>query len=333
MEKFRIKELQSTGYDLGIEFAKIFKDTIRHTQNEEQIQNKEEFETVINNINKIYPEYLQEMYGRADGLGINREQFLAQICYCGFEACTDIVLKVSENEIISGHNEDLAENINEAALIKYRKGDKFYYDFSTYNCPQGTTFGWNSEGIVISVNTIHTFEYHKQGIPAWFILKDIIFCKSIEEIKSKIENVYCTTGFSLNVIDKNLSKAYSVEKVYDNLDIIEIKDKYAHTNHIIHPNAKYLSNESGCTVMRKEEADERLKKIENSKCKMEDIKNILQFYKNDNSFIYRPIGKNDYPTIATFIFNSKTNEINIYSYYDRSLIISDFYNINKISKF
>jgi len=73
--------------------------------------------------------------------------------------------------------------------------------------------------------------------------------------------------------------------------------------------------------------------IQNKDCTIEDIKNILQFYKNSNEFIYRPIKKDKYPTIATFIFNSKANEINIYSYYDKSLIKCDFNEIREISSF
>lgn len=334
MEKIKIKELTGRGYSLGLDFVEIFKDKIDKKE-KEIIWNQPELERVLNNINKQYPEYLQEMYGRADGLGIDRETFLFNICYSGFkrnEACTDIIVKVNENEIISGHNEDGLETLDEMALIKYKKENMFYFDFSAYNSPQGTTFGWNSNGIVISVNTIHTFEYHQQGVPAWFILRDIIFCSSIEEIKNKIENIHCATGFSLNVIDKNTNKAYSVEKIYDSTDILEITDRYAHTNHIIHENAKYHSNILGCTAIRLKNANEKLKMLKD-KCDREDIKNILQFYKDSSEFIYRPIGKDQYPTIATFIFDSKTNEINIYSYYDKSLVKSNFYEIKEILEF
>ena len=73
--------------------------------------------------------------------------------------------------------------------------------------------------------------------------------------------------------------------------------------------------------------------IRNEACTIEDIKNILQFYKDTNEFIYRPIKKDQYPTIATFIFNSKTNEINIYSYYDKSLIKYNFYEVREILNF
>lgn len=336
MEKIRIRELTGDGYELGLKVAEIFRDNIDIAKKGRNSFDEEELEIVIKNIEKEYPEYLQEMYGRADRLQIDRKEFLADICFSGFirnEACTDIIVKVDEDEVISGHNEDLLETLEEAALIKYRKGNMFYFDFSIYNCPQGTTFGWNSNGIVISVNTIHTFEYHKEGIPAWFILRDIIFAKNIEEIIDRIKRVYCCTGFSLNVIDKNVNKAYSIEKIYDSTDIIEISDKYAHTNHIIHKNSKYDSNLLGCTNIRLKKAREKLAMIQNKDCTMEDIKDILQFYKDSNEFIYRPIKKDKYPTIATFIFNSKTNEINIYSYYDKSLIKYNFYELKEISNF
>ena len=335
----KIKELEKEeGYELGLEFAGLFKENIKDFKKAEvYLCDQEKFKIVKNNINKVYPEYLEEMYGRADGLGINRDDFLIEMCFSGFtskEACTDIVVKVSDNEIVSGHNEDLSETIEEAALIKYKKDEMFYFDFSTWNCPQGTTFGWNSNGIVISVNTIHTFEYHQQGVPAWFILRDIVFSRSIEEIEKKIEKVYCTTGFSLNVVDKNLYKAYSIEKIYDNLDIIEITDKYVHTNHIIHPKTKYSSKLLGCTTIRWTQANRKLQDLKNKQCTMKEIKDILQFYHDPSQYIYRPIKKDeDCCTIATFVFNSKTNEISIYSYYDKSLIKSDYYTIKQISEF
>ena len=46
------------------------------------------------------------------------------------------------------------------------------------------------------------------------------------------------------------------------------------------------------------------------------LKNILQFNKSKNEYIYRKINEDKYHTVATFLFDSKTKEIQIYSYYD-----------------
>lgn len=114
---------------------------------------------------------MQEIYGRADGFQIDRKQFLASICFSGVtrnEACTDIVVKVNENEVISRHNEDLLETLEEAALIKYRRLICFIFTFLLIIALKVQLL----DGIVMELLLVL--------ISTWFILRDIVFAKNIK---------------------------------------------------------------------------------------------------------------------------------------------------------
>ena len=53
---------------------------------------------------------------------------------------------------------------------------------------------------------------------------------------------------------------------------------------------------------------------------IEDIRDILQFNKDSNEFIRRKVHEDQWPTVATFVFDTKFKEIQIYSYYDGKVI-------------
>ncbi len=325
MRDLQIANINGKGYELGIQFSQLFTNTIKNdfTYFKELLKD----ENIRKNLEKVkeklkikYPDYLAETYGRADGFNINRDEYLLNICfetYSPRESCTDIAIKIDDTHIVSGHNEDLSENLDEIALVKYNTNDGYFYEFSTYNCPQGTTFGWNNKGIVYSVNTVRIKENNETGIPVWFILRDIVQCGSIEEVIEKINVKDCASAFSLNIIDSNKNKAYSIEKILDKFDILEIKEKYIHTNHIIHPNMNdNICLKTDSTLTRLDIGNKLLDKVNVKEASIKDVKNILQFNKSKNEYIYRKIGEDEYPTVATFLFNSKMKEIQIYSYYD-----------------
>lgn len=328
MRELHIASISGKGYELGVQFSKMFENINFDIEYYENLLNdddiRKKFEIVKEKIRIRYPDYLEEMYGRADGFHIDRDLYLLSICfeiYSSREACTDVIIRVDDKQILFGHNEDLLENLDEIALIKYASDKDYYYDFSTYNFPQGTTFGWNSYGIVYSVNSIDLKANNEIGIPFGFILRDIVQCKSIEEIVRKINLEDCASAFSLNILDCNKNKVYSIEKVLDKLDIIEIKDKYVHTNHIIHSGIdKNLCYLYDSTLCRFNTGNKLLNGLDMNELNIDKVTDILQFDKNQNEYVFKTIGKDEYATVATFLFDSLSRKIKIYSYYDNKII-------------
>ncbi len=329
MENLKIKNINGDGYELGLKFSKLFNSNFKNKfnyyknlLNDKKIKNN--FEKVKKKLEYKYPNYLQETYGRADGFNITRDEYLLSICfelYSLRESCTDIIIKIDNKHIISGHNEDLEENLEELMFVKYNNKNGYFCELSTYNCPQGTTFGWNDKGIIYSVNSIELKNNNEIGIPVWFILRDIVNCSNIEEIINKIDVNDCASAFSLNIIDSNNNNAYSIEKVLNKLDVISIDNKYIHTNHIIHPNIdNRLCVSSKSSLIRINTGINQLNHINLKNTNIEDVRKILRYSKNSKEFIYRNIGEDEYPTVATFLFDSMNKEIQIYSYYDKKYI-------------
>lgn len=328
MTKLKIASLTKTGYELGQQFANLFDINLvpKFKYYEELLQDDRistNLKIVKTKLQNIYPEYLNEIYGRADGFNINRDAYLLQICFEIYDfkqACTDIIIKKDNGEILLGHNEDIEESLEEIALVKYTKNDDYFYELSSCYSPEGTTFGWNSKGLIFTVNSIALNEYNEQGIPAWLILRDIVLCDNIEEVINKIDIQDCASAFSLNIVDTKTNKAYSIEKILDKLDLIEIKKEYIHTNHIIHPNL----NEKLCytydsTIIRKTTAKKLLNTYNKSTINPNELMEILQYHHQDE-YVIIPIGEDEEPTVATFLYDSKNNKIKIYSYYDNQII-------------
>ena len=58
------------------------------------------------------------------------------------------------------------------------------------------------------------------------------------------------------------------------------------------------------TLTRLDIGNKLLNKINIKKTSIKDVKNILQFNKSKNEYIYRKINEDKYPTVATFLFDS-----------------------------
>lgn len=340
MNKLIRTELSGNGYDLGVEFAKLFPN---HNKNifaefSDVLGSSPEALKRINilkeKLQKFYPLYYNEMCGRADGFGVDIDAFIMNISCQTFssqsfyssrfaaaekESCSDIIVKTPKG-IIAGHNEDLGDDLNQLALIKYVNGDgSWFYDMSSCNCPQGTTFGWNSHGLSYSVNSIATDDINATGIPVWFLLRDIVNCSNLEEVTQKIGKNDCASALNLNVCDIKNNKAYNIERCFDKVDVLEVTDRYVHTNHLIHAGIEYRNKENSfSTTERFELCTKLLSQLDTNFCSADDLLKILQRNNGENDFVQRLIGAEKYPTVATFLIDAVQKEIKIYSYYDNS---------------
>lgn len=325
--KLLITELSGKGRELGMKFASLFPKHSKETFNEfyEALKDESTFKYVTSmcsRLEKIYPDYYAEICGRAEVFGISREAFILGICCQTFspvklskhESCSDI-LAIGDRGALAGHNEDLAEDLNELALIKYTNEDgSWFCDMSTCNCPQGTTFGWNSHGITYSVNAIATDDNDPLGVPEWFILRDIISCSSVEEIYSRVENQRCTGAFSLNITD-SFGGAYNIEHCFTETSIKRVSDFYCHTNHLIHPDISYRNRELSPSTALRLNICEKLMAEQDPKS-ADDIEAILLRNKGKEDYVRRIIGTEKYPTCATYIVDRAQNSVKIISHYD-----------------
>ncbi len=330
--KLYIAQIEGDLYSRSYELGQIYKDDIKsNCKKTRKLLKKSLIKEIISvvkgKLEKIYPQYLEEVYGKADGAGVARDAYLLYICYEVYterERCTDVIVKQSNDEIIGGHNEDGPYSLNSVGLIKYITNYGFLCEYYCNDTLPGSTFCWNSYGLIFTCNYIYIHHKNIYGIPTWFILRNLVDCKSIDEVLQHLNVDDAASGCNVNIIDTNTKKAYSIEWRLNNLSVIEITDKFAHSNHLTRKEAGLpLINPESNSKFRLEKSEELLKEIIiNDK---EDILKILQYHTEDYKLSIRHIMKNSDNSItaASFIYNSN-KKLSIYSYLDNTVYQIDY---------
>ncbi len=330
-DKLYIGQVEGDLYSRSYKLGEIYKDDIQENCKitRELLENtliKDTLNIVKGKLEKLYPEYLQEAYGKADGAKVDRDAYLLFICYEIYterERCTDVIAKIG-NKIIGGHNEDGPYSLKNTGLIKYITNYGFFCEYYCNDTLPGSTFSWNSHGLIFTCNYIYIHHKNINGIPTWFILRNLIECKNIEEVLEHLNIEDAASGCNVNIIDTNAKRAYSIEWRLNNLSVLEVKDKFAHSNHLTRKEVGFPIAEPGSnTKFRLQKSEDLLEKlkIENK----EDILKILQYHTDDYKLSIRnmTIEDDNSITAATFIYNTD-KELVIVSYLDNTIYKVDY---------
>lgn len=323
--KLTIMAVSGTLYEKGFQLGERFQHTIqtivedtRELLKQEDIHDR--FLIVKRKLEERYADILDEVYGRADGAKVDRDEYLLYLCpeiYTYHDSCTDIIIKDMNGNIVGGHNEDGNYHLENSGLVKYRTEYGYLCDFFTTDTLAGGNFCWNSHGMIFTGNSIYVKHMNHIGIPNWFILRRLVDAKSIEAVLQLFDCEDAASGFNLNVVDTNQKRAISIEYRLNIHSTIEINDKFAHSNHFTSEEVGLpLTNKGSNSKFRLDKSLEFLKKYSLSYRRIDerDILNILQ-YRGKN--YADSILDTQYPkmTAATFVYNSK-RQIVIYCYLD-----------------
>ena len=323
-QRLKIMAVSGTLYEKGVQLGKAFRtsiqadmESIHELWKEEDIRDR--FLIVKRKLEEKYADLLEEVYGRADGACVDRDDYLLFLCpeiYTYHDSCTDIIVKNHNHEIVGGHNEDGDYNLDNTALVKYQTDYGYLCDFFTTKTLAGGNFCWNSHGMIFTGNSIYVKHMNHIGIPCWFILRRVVDARSIEEVLSLFDNQDAASGFNFNVIDTNVHRAISIELRLDIRSVIEVNDKFAHSNHFTTEVGLPLSKKGSNSKFRLQKSLEFLNKysLNYRRVDEKDILNILQYR---GKTAKTSILDTKYPqiTAATFIYNSK-RQIAIYCYLD-----------------
>lgn len=273
----------------------------------------------------IYPKYYKEVCDRALGAKVDPDKYLVvvsdELREQVTEKCTDIIIKKDDGTILLGHNEDGEYNKNNSSIIKYINQNGWYIEFSCMDSLSGTTYWWNSKGLIFTMNYIHTKYKKIDEVPSWFVLRDIVECGSLNEVLERIKKVKSGSGFNINLIDTNIDKVYSIEYHFDQIDIVEIFDKYVHTNHFVHLEKGYCPNDSN-SFNRFKHCTKIIDKLDKNMVSIEDIKTILEYKSSDYMHtIHIDKGVDENLTGSLFLFNSNQKQIQIYDYINKKKLV------------
>lgn len=318
-----LRVLNLTGEDAHIEYGRIFSKAIRECSEKVTAENPvlpASFYVMKEKLVKRYPAYYAEVCGRAQGAGVDADAYLAAmsdaIDELHGEHCTNAVVVRPDGRVLFGHNEDGVYDAHNSAIVTYNTAKYHYTEFSATESMPGYTVTLNyNTGVVSAANYIYTKYSIPQEISAQFLLRDIMECSSVEEIREHLGGLTCATGFSTDVFDVKRGRIYAVEMLYDRLDIFEIRGKYAHSNHITHIPGVDPADGGSNTLRRLAAAQRLMEGIDAQRAEISDIERVLEYRApSHDDTIHSSHGPDYSVTAAAMFLDSRADEITMRDY-------------------
>lgn len=327
--KIKIIEIDAENeYEIGYKLGELFKEYLNKNINihKERLKNDNIKKAVLKiqeKLKKEYPQYLEEIYGRADGAQVDKLALLLMFCpeiYKAIGGCTTIISNLENERILFAHNEDgVNKTLDMLAIVKVNFKGQWVIGYIFADKLLGSAFAYNSNGMVFSNNYIYGVNSNINNVSRYFMTRDLMFAKDIDDVIEKVNRIEIASAFSLNVLDINNKKAINIEKEHNRTDITEIDKIYVRSNHLL-VNPKEEQDIPQTSIFRYKKAKELTEKLEIEKIEMENLVDILQYYTEDyNKCIYKDKQffkdiKKKSKTCATFTFDTLDNRVIIYEY-------------------
>jgi len=171
--------------------------------------------------------------------------------------------------------------------------------FVSPDCLAGAAFGW-SDHLAWSTNFIDTDHINYDGIPVWFVMRDLCTSESVAEIQEKLRSTDVMGGFSLNVTETDSGRTWNIECYLKEENDLEVKSLYVHTNHILRMNVSQ-PEVTGSTLFRYNKTQELLAGLSSIPSDDEALE-ILNYSGNCRNDSIRDRGTDGHITAATFLY-------------------------------
>ncbi|XP_046572397.1 uncharacterized protein LOC124280502 [Haliotis rubra] len=217
-----------TNYQIGLDMGRTFRGMIQEFYNQSSslakvtqfIQTdagKQYYSGYLDTVKKVFPEYVSELAGLADGAGVSFTQAFSMMISSeikavmklkGAESCSDVYL--ADQQIAIGHNEDADPLLKERAFMVHativsEAGD-IVENFTAYTYAgalSGNAFSFNGDGKVFTVNALYPDTVEAAKIPRYFMNRALMRVKSQNDLEDLLHGlgVGVAYGFNLNYAD------------------------------------------------------------------------------------------------------------------------------------
>ncbi len=296
----RILRLNGTPYENGKVSGEFFKKSIRKDiPFYENLLNNLEIKKLSNSLllklKDKYPDYYEEIKGKADGAEVNFQTYFLMMCpelFAKIDHCTTIICKDKDGKFTLSHNEDDNYDKDNFCLSKVYTKDGWFVTLDIFNMPFGNSYSWNSYGIIKTINYCYDPSPNINNLSRYFTQRHISEARSIDDLINRCKELKPASGFHVNAIDINKNIAVSIEVFCDGVDVKFIDDAFIHSNHFMRGKfaTKSVIEENSNSKFRLAKATELLDKTK--------VKNIRNIY---NILMYR--GKED--KFETSIFQTE----------------------------
>ena len=318
-------------YEMGLQIGEHFSSYLKQAilPYEEELSNQELLREVRHlkaMLKEEYPNGLREIYGRADGAGIDRDATLLMFfpeIQKRVDGCTTLFLRKPNGHLLFSHNED-DKNFTEenTALIRYEYEDFWVIGYTMAEKLLGSSYAFNSAGLIFSTNYIYPVETHLEYLSRYVLSRRLMNAKSISEVFEILNEMKVASPFSLNVLSRKTLEAWNIEKDNERLYAHKITDRLGRANHFLMRPFDELSAHPS-TAFRTEYVQTELAKLDAQTAKLEDLKKILSYHEEDyNRCVYKQPGLFTVlsVTVSNFSYDSETDTIEIYDYLNNTSI-------------
>lgn len=330
---FNIYKVSGTRYEMGYQLGEIFKKPIkdnikRFSEMLKDEKVKEKLDNAISLIEKNMPECLEELKGKAKGSGVEEDALILMHypeIYTEPYSCTTAIYKKSDRVLFSHNEDDVGYNNDNVAIVKYEYDDHFTVTLTLYNRLAGSCFGYNSYGLVFSCNYLFHYDEDLSKLSRYILSRSLIESKTIQECLEKINKYRSAQPFSFNVLDINTNEVINSENDLEDNYVTNIDGLYSRSNHFLTKDNPKMSENSKYRYLNSHERVIQL----NENSTLQDLIKVLQYEDEEyvKSVLMDPVKYadiNNSVTMANFAFDSKTKEIIINDYFDRSIARLDF---------
>jgi len=193
----------------------------------------------------MFPEFLQEIKGMADGMHVDFETLFIWNCRGDLafsdiyplphpDGCTTVLFPSQNGHHTIAHNEDGPFDLLENGFWVNAKPEHGI-DFESFLYPgmlPGHTLGINERGLVQTINNIQPFDL-QPGVPRHIIARAVLNCKHLDDALELLNRNDRASGFHHSLMQAGDNRLLSVEAPASGCDVQNILKPYVHTNHLI----------------------------------------------------------------------------------------------------
>ncbi len=193
---------------------------------------------LIENTRNQFPETWEEIRGLSEGLDLPLRDIFAWNCRGDIladvpDGCTTIAEPGLPIKI--GHNEDGLPFFRGHCFILDARpcGSMNYRAFCYPGSIAGHTFGWNSAGIVQTVNNLR-LKHAAPQLPRMVVARAILSVRTLQDAIDILSNNTNCGGFHMTLAQAGDDRLFSVEYGAEKISVKEIDERSVHANHALH---------------------------------------------------------------------------------------------------
>jgi hypothetical protein len=255
--KFYFEINADTHYELGLAEGKLFAqealsaiDANRDSARESKLKLAERY---LPEVEKIFPQYVDELRGYADGAKIAFKDLWALSLESDLEDQDRCTTFITDKGRLIGHNEDSAGDENRVCLLKKTIKDLTVFEIFYLNTLGGNAISINSHGIIQAINALSQNDKRNSGIPRNVIGRWLSETQSPEETMHRFSSFERASGYCHNFIDMS-GKVWNLESSATEHVFSEINSPFAHTNHYLTGLKKFEANDNSTFTYKRYES-------------------------------------------------------------------------------